>query len=692
MGKPRYQLAVHVSLALLSALVLPSGACSQTVSPGTYAASGSPRRDANVLLITIDTLRADYLSCYGGKKAPTPNIDALAARGVRFANAFAQVPLTPPSHACILTGAYPQAHKIRDIGGFVLDGTIPTLATITRDAGFETAAFIGAAVLNRHFGLNRGFNNYNDDMMGQDPGERLPGVVAEIHGDVVTRRAVDWLKSSASRGLGIQPGKNFFLWVHYYDPHFPYDPPEPFRSRAGKDLYGGEVAYTDAQIGQLLKGLADQHLQDRTLIMLLSDHGESLGEHGENTHGVFLYDSTMRVPLILAGPGVPGERVVTQQVRSIDVMPTIADYLGISNGGRVQGTSLMPAIALGQLVRTNYSFMETLYPKTHLGWSELRGMRTDEWKVIIAPKPELYKLASDRGESKNVVTQNPTVADQLQKKIWEITGPPRSIEKVELRPVDEQTRQQLQSLGYASAGARRELRIDMSGPDPKDRTLVLQSMDRAADLINHDRFAAAVPLLENLLPQDPTNPLLYRHLGLCFQRMKEFRKALRVYQQAVENKADTDRTYAEMGNIYVRLGDLNRAAQLLEQSAKINATDLQTLENLANTYLQLGRLDEAERALRSILAQNNRHAAAYNLYGILEIQRNQSDLARGYFQKAVELNPNLTEVYMNLGLLAEGAGQTEQARSYYKKFLEKADPVKYRDIIPKVKAALQDLK
>ncbi len=677
------------NLALIFLALLLS-ACSAASSPAAQSRVKS-HRDANVLLITIDTLRADYLSCYGGKKVSTPNIDALAARGVRFAQAFAQVPLTSPSHASILTGTYPQVHKVRDIGGFILDTGVPTLATVTHDAGFETAAFVGAAVLNRHYGMDRGFNSYVDDMNEQKPVERLPGVVAEIRGDVVTRRALNWLQNQLQRGVGIQPGKNFVLWVHYYDPHFPYDPPEPYHSRYAQDLYGGEVAFTDAEVGRLLTWFAQHGLQERTLVVVLSDHGESLGEHGENTHGVFLYDSTMHIPFIVAGPAVPAGRIIAQQVRSIDVMTTIADFLGIASGGRTHGVSLMPAIAEGKVARSNYSFMETLYPKTHLGWSELRGMRTDQWKIIIAPKPELYRLSGDPAESRNVVTQNPTVADQLQKKIWEITGPPGSVEKVEFHPIDEQTRQQLESLGYVSAGARRELRIDMSGPDPKDRVSVLQGMDRAAELMNHDRFAAAVPLLENLMRQDPTNPLLYQDLGLCLQRLKQFQSALQLYQRALENKAETDRTYAEMGGIYVRLGDLNRAAQALEQSVKINNTDLQTFENLAHTYLQLGRLEDAERALSSILAQNKRRGSAYNLFGILEIQRSRPDTARGYFEKAVEYNPNLAEPYMNLGLLAQNAGQTELAKSYYVKFLEKASSTAHRDIIPKVKAALAEM-
>jgi len=672
-------------LFLLFMLAGCSRAPEQTARPEPEPA---PRRhDLNVLLITIDTLRADYLSCYGSKIAATPNIDALAARGVRFAQAIAQVPLTAPSHASILTGAYPQMHKVRDMGGFVLDSKIPTLATITSQAGLDTAAFVGAAVLNRHYGMNRGFEVYADDMKDKTPLKKLPGVVAEVRAEIVMRRALDWLEKRAKQQ---NASGHFFMWVHYYDPHFPYDPPEPFRSRYGKNLYAGEVAYADDQVGRLLEGLSQRGLRDKTLVVLLADHGESLGDHGEYTHGVFLYDSTVHVPLIVAGPGVPTGRVVGQQVRSIDVMPTILDFLGLSPGAEAQGVSLLPALVEGKGVRSNYCYMETLYPKTTMGWSELRGMRTDEWKLIVAPKPELYQSAQDRSESSNLVSKRPAEADQLQKKVWEVAGPPQSLGELKPQPLDEERRRELQALGYVGAGSR-TLRIDMSGPDPKDRVQVLGVLEQAADAINHDRFAAAVPLLEKIARGDPTNPLIYKQLGLCYQSLKQFDKAERTYQEATRNKADNDDTHAELGEIYIRRGDLARAVASMEHVAKLNPTNLTNLVNMGTAYLHLGQQGEAEQALRAALTQNEQHAGAHNLFGILEIQRGREAEARSHFLQAVKYDPDLAEPYMNLGLLAQNAGDPKAAIRYYKKFLEKASPDKYGEVIPKVKAALSDL-
>jgi len=665
-------------------------ACSSPIPPAKP--SPKPRaRDTNVLLITIDTLRADHVSCYGSKKVQTPHLDQLASRGVRFDQAIAQVPLTTPSHAAILTGAYSLVNKIRDNGGFVLDHQIPTLATITKDAGFHTAAIVAASVLHHQYGMNRGFDVYQDEMNEQARADILPGVVAEIRGEVVAKRALDWLESSRHKGIGLRGGANFFLWVHFYDPHFPYDPPAPYRSQYAKDLYSGEVAFADEQVGKLLKALADFGMEERTLVFLMADHGEGLGDHGEYTHGVFLYDETVHVPMMVAGPGIPAGHVVSQQVRAIDVMPTVVGYLGLSAADKVQGVSLMPAIVENRPVLSNYAYLETLYPKTSHGWSELRAMRTDQWKLIAAPKSELYKLAEDHGERSNVLGRYPADADHLKKKMWEITGPPESFGKLETRQVDDKTLHELQSLGYASAGSRREIRVDMSGPDPKDRIHVLKVLDNAADLMNHDRFAAAIPLLERILKEDPANPIIYSKLGTCYQRTDRFGKAADVYRMAIQNQADTDQTHAELGNIHVRNGELQQAVASMEQAAEMNLTNLQNMTNLATAYLHLGRLAETERVLKAILTQNERHSMAQNLYGILEIQRGDGNRARVRFERAIELNPELSEAYMNLGLLAEKAGQPQIAIDYYKKFLARARPKEHREYIPKVRAAIQDL-
>jgi len=673
---------------VLSGLFLFLNGCSRSPREVSESQAVPPARDANVLLITVDTLRADYLSCYGGKAVPTPNMDALAARGVRFAQAIAQVPLTAPSHACILTGTYPPVHKLRDNGGFILDSGVPTLATIAQQAGFETAAFVAAAVLDHAYGLNRGFNRYSDEMTTKRGMGALPGVVPEVRAEIITRRALDWLDSQLQPGGGKILKRNFFLWVHYYDPHFPYDPPQPFRARFAKNLYGGEVAYADAQLEELLKGLTDRGLRENTLVMLVGDHGESLGEHGEFTHGVFLYDSTLHVPMIMAGPGIPANRVITGQVRTIDIMPTIVRWLGLLVGEKAQGANLLPALTSGENVPANYAYSETIYPKTNLGWAELRAVRTPVYKWIQAPIPELYRLETDPKESHNVQDQYPGEVDPLRKKIREVASVESSQGLLERQPISSESLRQLQSLGYATAGARRDLRLDMSGPDPKERVQVLGIIERTSKMINQHQYAPALSPLQGAVRQDPSNPFLYHLLGLCHQQLGQHQQAIQVFQQAISNKVDTDQMQAELGNSYLRMGNLQPALDAMETAASMNVANLQNLTNLATLYLQMGRPADAERTLRAILAQDDRSAEAYNLMGTLEIQRGQAELARSYFEKAVEYNPDLAEVYVNLGLLAENAGNLQKTVDYYKKFLEKADPRKHGPLIPKIKAAI----
>ena len=432
--------------------------CRRGNGPGPAA---GPPRDANLLLITLDTTRADHLSCYSSAIAPadrrfagakTPHLDALAAHGVRFAQATVQVPLTLPSHASLMTGEYPTRHGLRDMTGFFLDRSHPTIASITQAAGFMTGAIVGSRVLARQFGLSHGFTTYDDEMgKGRDNPTLELKAFAERRADVVTDHAFAWLKQNGN--------KRFFLWVHYYDPHYPYDPPEPYKHEYAKDLYSGEIAYMDEQVGRLLDALGSMGLESRTLVAAIGDHGESLGEHGELTHGIFLYDSTLHVPFIMAGPDVPQGKVIDDQVRSIDVMPTLLELLKLTPGPQVQGVSLWPLIRQGTRVRSDYSYSETLLPRTTMGWSELRAMRTDEWKLIVAPRPELYNLQRDPGETNNILASYPADADRLQKQIWEVAGQGAKDEKVATTPLDPQTRQELESLGYVSAGTPRAIQI-----------------------------------------------------------------------------------------------------------------------------------------------------------------------------------------------------------------------------------------
>ena len=699
-----------LAVAAAAALVLCLSGCRRREPERATAAP----RDANVLLITLDTTRADHLSCYApvapvydrrpgstaraaSQGAPvidrrysyakTPNLDALAARGVRFTHAVAQVPLTLPSHACIFTGTYPEVHGLRDMGGFVLDPRQVTLAAMAKQAGFRTAAFVGSKAVGRHFGLQQGFEVYDDQMTSGDLEGQLPGIFPERRAAVTTDHALDWLKLHAQ--------ERFFLWAHYYDPHEPYDPPEPYKTRYANDPYSGEIAYTDEQAGRLLEFLDQRHLRDRTLVVVIGDHGESLGSHGEMNHGIFIYDDTVHVPLILAGPEVPAAKAITSQVRSIDLLPTIAEFLGLPPKADAQGVSLWSLIRRGQPaigVGANYAYMETLYPNTYMNWSELRGMRTDHWKFILAPQPELYDLERDPQEKENVIKRHPAEADQLQKKIWEVIGPPGQNQNLAYAPVSRESQQELASLGYVSGGTSREIVLNMSGPDPKERVAMLRAMEESGGLMKMKAYGQAARVMETALRCDPSNPTARIYLATAYERQHDWQHAIQTYQAAMEKGRTTDLILARLGKAYLRVGELAKGIEALEKASRIDPSDLDTLRNLGTAYLQLGRVEESEKAFRAITVQDDHYAAAYNGLGLLAVQRGDADAARRDFEKAIEVDPDQAEPLLNLGLLYQKTGNKQEAVRYYERFLEKAPRNQYADQIAGVREALRDLR
>lgn len=650
------------------------------------AESQAKPRDANILLITLDTTRADHLGCYqsGGppKGAKTPRLDALAARGVRFNDATVQVPLTLPSHACIMTGTYPVVHGLRDMGGFALSAKNPTLATVARQAGFATAAFVGSVVLSKRMGLSRGFDVYDDDMGSRSESSQLPGTFPERRAAVTTDRALDWLRQNG--------GKRFLLWVHYFDPHSPYDPPQPYNAPYAKDLYSGEIAYMDEQVGRLLDGIAEKGLDSKTLVAVIGDHGEGLGEHAESTHGIFLYDSTLRVPFILAGPEVPGGKVIDDQVRSIDVMPTLLAFLKLPSDKVIQGISLWPLIQQGRKIPSNYAYVETLYPRTRMGWSELRGMRTGTYKLIQAPHPELYDIKRDPKEKTNLIGRYPAEADRLLKHIWEVAGEESRQEKVVASPLDTETRQELESLGYVSAGTPREIRLGTDAPDPKDRLEILKSVEQAEGLLAQGEFQRAAQLMDWGLKRDPSNPLVHIYLAAAYGRMGQLEREIAVYQHALQMKIETDQIYSRLGKAYMRMKRLDKAVEALSRATAMNPLDLDAFNNLGAAYYRLERMDEAERAFRAVIVQNDRNGAAYDGLGLVAVRRGDAPSAQRHFEKALEVDAAQVDPLLNLGMLFQVIGRKELAVQYYTRFLEKASKEEYAAMIPGVRQAIRE--
>jgi arylsulfatase A-like enzyme/Flp pilus assembly protein TadD len=657
------------------AFLLLAGCGPAEKSPPTAAA---PLKPLNLVVVTIDTLRADRLGCYGYRKIETPALDRLAREGVLFENAVAQTPLTPPSHASIFTGTYPTVHKVRNTGGFVLQSSFRTLAEILQEEGWDTAAFIGASVLKKAFGLNQGFAVYDDRM----PKARRKGEVGEYperRAAVVVDQALAW--------LGAQSGKPFFVWLHLYDPHMPYNPPEPFLQKYRSRPYDGEIAYTDRELGRFLDAVEKKSPALNTITVVLSDHGESLGEHGELTHGVFVYDATLRIPLMMKGPGIPPGMRVKQQTRTTDVLPTVLALMGGRPPSACQGVSIAPAFS-GIAIDTGSSYAETLYPKMNMGWSELRGIRTERWKYIRAPKSELYDLAQDPGETRNVIEQHPEEHRKLARQLDAITRTPDGKpEQVETATMDQRTMDQLKSLGYLSGGTGRHYELDGQGPDPKERVDVLHVFElieaRGPGLPGGQR----IEMLRRALAKDPGNPSVYYYLGGELEKAGRYDEALKLYETSVRKGIQSGKLYARIGDLHLRSGRRDQAIPFYEKAARFNPSDVEGQTNLATAYLEQGRVDDAQRVFQLVLTIEET-AAAHNGLGLVSIQKRDLSSARGSFEKAVQLDPDLVEAQLNLGLIYKMSGETDRARACFRAFLAKASPQQYGAIIPKVKEEL----
>jgi len=633
-----------------------------------------------VVVVTIDTLRADHLRCYGYREIETANVDRIAQKGVLFENAVAQTPLTPPSHASIFTGLYPTAHHVRGNGGFILRPSAATLATILQHQGWDTAAFISSVSLKKVVGLDQGFAVYDDQMPKPGEGQEFVADAERPAGQTVDR---------ALRWLDAQSGKPFLLWVHVFDPHLPYNPPAPFRDQYKDRPYDGEIAYADHELGRLFDAVSRKSPPGKTLIAVLSDHGESLGDHGEYSHGVFVYDSTLHIAFIMSGPGIPPGLRVRQQARTVDLLPTVLELMGGRPPALVHGVSLTPFFT-GKNAATDVSYAETLYPKINMGWAELRAIRTNRWKYVLAPKPELYDLSTDPAETNNVIQSHAAEAQKLQAELAAIAG--KGTEKVETSTVDHRTLEQLRSLGYLAGVSQPAFELKGTGADPKDRLGVLKAMEEADGAQSHLPFPRRIELLRQALKQDTTNPTLYYSLGRDCERAGRYAEAIDVYRAAIRNGVESGWLRSRIGDFLVRSGRKTEAIPEYERAIQLDPADTGTQANLATAYVETGRLEDAERVFKGIIQIDDTHAAAYNGLGVIAIQRQDPVAARGYFEKTVQLDPDLLEAQLNLGILYRMAGESARARACFELFLAKASPAKYGEMIPRVREELETLR
>ena len=542
------------------------------------------QKDLNVLLLTIDTLRADRVG-YCGYDIETPHLDFLASGGTAFLNAVCQVPLTLPSHTSILTGTNPPFHGIRNNGEYVTP-EITTLTEVLSENGYTPAAFIGAFPVDSQFGLDQGFERYDDDY---NTPEYLQPHGPQRLAEAVFASAAQWLRENHS--------KKFFIWVHYYDPHDPYFPPSPFDQQYKDRLYDGEIAYTDVYVGKLMALLDETNIIQKTLVVVVGDHGEDLYQHNEPGHGIFLYDTTLKVPLIFSCPGIiPEKNQISQQVRTIDIMPTILDIIKIGIPKFVQGKSLVPLIQGKELNLEAYA--ETYFPLITNGWSELKAFRTDEWKYIQAPKPELYNLKDDPGETKNVLASNRRAARDLKKRLEELEKETSRSQKSADKPLSSEAREKLMALGYVAGSIPEDTR---NRPDPKDMVSIIKDISQGLHSFRQGRLDDAERILSEIRKKDPLNPLVLRMLGNTYQKRKEWDKAIEVLEEAVKAHSTDVESYHHLAVSYFERGNIEKAMDIARIVLDLQPNYLQSLLFLASAHKSLKQTQEAldylERAL-----------------------------------------------------------------------------------------------
>ena len=649
--------------AVASALILVALTCTSVLSRRA--------KPKNLLLVSLDTVRADHLGCYHDAAAQTPAIDALAASGLRFEQAATVVPLTLPAHASLMTGTFPGWHGVRDNGGFYLDDDQRTLAEVLRDNGFRTGGFVGAFVLDRRWGIAQGFDRYVDDF-DLDRFESASGMdMIQRPGSEVVDRALEWLRSERSR--------RFFAWVHLYDAHTPYDAPEPFRSRfppTRDGAYAAEIASADAQVGRLIASLRADGRLDDTLVIIVADHGEMLGEHGELTHGFFIYEAATHIPLIVSGPGVPAG-VVSDQVRIVDVMPTALSLLGIAIPKQAQGTDLMP-LARGQHLGL-VAHSESWYPRYHYGWSELRSIQDGRFKLIHAPRPELYDLATDSREERDRSTTElasrlgvfTSALTEFESRIARAGAPQGP------RPIDSETEERLAALGYV-AGSVSPKKIDEAARgDPKDKIDLYNLMKEASTLSFEGKVDEAIATVRQALDKDPEIVEGYMLLGNFYKKLKRPADAIAAYRDALARDADHQNALFSLALTYKDEGRLDEARVGFERAHEVDPRNGRVLWQLADLWMRKGEFARADAIISDALERKVDEYRLLLKLGETRIEAKRYDEAERALKAALEKKPGLALAHFDLGLTYEGRGEIDKAIESYDAELG-ANPKAYR--------------
>ena len=642
----KHATTVSLAAALLGGLY----ACGAGRPPVAQAIPAGVLRGSNVLLVTIDTLRADHVGAYGSALGLTPTIDDFAKTGVRFERTYAHVPLTLPSHASLLTASYPTRNGVHDNGTFRLGESSPTIADALKRAGYRTAAFVGAFVLDARFGLGRGFDVYDDRMLGRGGDVEI----VQRNAEQVLAPAAEWiLKPSV---ISHQP---WFTWVHLYDPHEPYEPPEPYRSRYASQPYDGEIAYADAALGTFIAELRRSDALTNTLVVIASDHGESLGEHGERAHGLFAYDATLRVPLVMWAPPRLRAGIFGDNMRLVDVVPTILDLLGATPLANVDGRSVRAFAGGEQPFDRAASYFEALNANLTRGWAPLTGVVLDRLKLIDLPIPELYDLDADPGEQHNLYAPQRARARDLETRLDQIARGASPV--VPSAPIDADAEARLRSLGYVVSSPAHPRKTYGSADDPKTLVHLNTALDDAAASFARGDAATAVLTLTGIIRERPDFMVASDRLGFVLRATGRSDEAVRVLDGAARSGHADRAILRSLGAALRDAGDLKRSAAVLTDLARGDASDLQTADELGVTLARLGRVDEAERQFRRVLAASPNAAETWNNLGSLFLAARRHPDAVAALSRAVAINPDLASAHNGLGVAYAAQGQMDRA-------------------------------
>jgi len=631
---------------------------------GTTLSAFDRGPNQNVLLVTIDTLRADALGSYGGR-AITPNLDHLAAIGLRFDSAHAHAVTTLPSHASILTGLYPTQHGIHDNNGYRLPPTLSTLASRLKSQGFATGAFVGAFPVDSRFGLTSGFDTYDDHYPGTSGGREF--VLPERRAGEVVALATAWIRA--------QHGK-WFAWVHVFDPHAPYRPPPPFDREYASSPYHGEVAYTDSALAPLFSTVAADRSGRPTIVIVTGDHGEGLGDHGEETHGLFAYEATLRIPLLVAqfhadglswdaagssGAATGGVAIPTP-VRHVDIVPTVLDLLQLPAAAKLPGRSLLASVAPGA-GDPKGSYFEAMSASLNRGWAPLRGVVLGREKYVDLPIAELYDLKVDPGESANLVAVNPERVRTLDG-ILRVVPTTASIGP--RQTADPEAAERLRALGYVTGTAKPKARYT-DADDPKRLIGIDQDIHRAIDLYQRGRSAEAAPIYQKMLKMHPGMEIAYSHLSMLQWELGDAPAAVATLRAALAAGVDSIAVRTKLGTYLAESGRGAEAIPLLQAAVGGDFPDLDALNALGIALARAGLPDQAAAAFRRVLQFSPSHAMALENLGSIALGGQRFDQAREFFTRALAADPSSAQAHNGLGIVEMKAGNRGSAIEHWKR-------------------------